>query len=130
MLTKLWGGWSLPDLNPSNRVIVLDIGSENGFLQGGRLIYKANTTTGDYHSQMNFVNFTKWIRERVLHSLTPNSVVVIDNAPYHGEQEDKVPKSLPLRRLWLVVERWKRVRWKINKKNRTVWSHLKTEATK
>lgn len=42
---------------------------------------------------MNDVNFTKWIRERVLHSLPPNSVVVIDNAPYHGEQEDKVPNK-------------------------------------
>lgn len=38
---------------------------------------------------MNFVNLTKWIRERILPSLPPNSVVVIDNVPYHGEQEDK-----------------------------------------
>lgn len=96
---------SLPDLNPSNRVIVLDIRSEDGFLQGGRLIYKANTTTGDYHSQMNFVNFTKWIRERVLPSLPPNSVVIIDNAPYHGEQGDKVPNKSATKKVmieWLL----------------------------
>lgn len=83
----------LPDINPSNRVIVVDIGSEEGFLKGGRLIYKANSAKGDYHGQMNSVNFEKWIRERVLPSLPPNSVVVIDNAPYHAEQEDKVPNK-------------------------------------
>lgn len=75
------------------------------FLQGGRLIYKANTTKGDYHSQMNFVNFTKWIREQVLPSLPLNSVVVIDNAPYHGEQEDKVPNKSVTKKVmieWLL----------------------------
>ncbi|XP_054265845.1 uncharacterized protein LOC128988514 [Macrosteles quadrilineatus] len=83
----------LPDMNASNRVIVVDIGSNEGFLQGGRLIYKANSAKGDYHGQMNFSNFEKWIRERVLPNLPPNSVIVIDNAPYHGEQEDKVPNK-------------------------------------
>lgn len=83
----------LPDLNPSNRVIVVDIGSDDGFLQGGRLIYKANSVKGDYHGQMNSVNFEKWIRERVLPNLPPNSVIVMDNAPYHGEQDDKVPNK-------------------------------------
>lgn len=104
MLAKPWGGLSLSDLNPSNRVIVLDIGSEDGFLQGGRL-YKANTTIGDYHSQMNFVNFTKWIRERVLPSLPPNSVVIIDNAPFRGEQGDKVPNKSATKKVmieWLL----------------------------
>ncbi|XP_054281395.1 uncharacterized protein LOC128999064 [Macrosteles quadrilineatus] len=83
----------LPDMNASNRVIVVDIGSNEGFLQGGRLIYKGNSAKGDYHGQMNFSNFEKWIRERVLPNLPSNSVIVIDNAPYHGEQEDKVPNK-------------------------------------
>lgn len=29
----------------------------------------------------------------ILPSLPPNSVVVIDNVPYHGKQEDKVPNK-------------------------------------
>ncbi|XP_046686779.1 piggyBac transposable element-derived protein 3-like [Homalodisca vitripennis] len=45
----------LPDMNAANRVIVLDIGSQDGFLKGGRLIYKANCSTGEYHGQMNGV---------------------------------------------------------------------------
>lgn len=81
----------LPDINSKNRLIIVDIGSEDGFLEGGRLVYRANTANGDYHGQMNSNNFEKWIRERVIPNLPVESVVVIDNAPYHGEQHDKVP---------------------------------------
>lgn len=83
----------LPELNSSNRLIVVDIGSEDGFLPGGRLIYKVNCTKGDYHGQMNSKLFEKWIRNQVLPNLPENSVLVIDNAPYHAEQEDKPPNK-------------------------------------
>lgn len=94
----------LADMNAANRVIVVDIGSEDGFLKGGRLMYKANCSTGDYHGQMNGVNFEKWIKERVIPNLPDNSVVVIDNAPYHGEQVDKAPTQRSTKRVmvdWL-----------------------------
>lgn len=63
------------------------------FYKEGASFIKANTTTGYYRGQMNVVNFIKWIRKPALPSLPPKSVVVIDNAPYHGEQEDKVPNK-------------------------------------
>lgn len=94
----------LADMNASNRVIVVDIGSQDGFLKGGRLMYKANCSTGDYHGQMNGVNFEKWIKERVIPNLPDDSVVVIDNAPYHGEQVDKAPSKRATKRFmvdWL-----------------------------
>jgi predicted O-methyltransferase YrrM len=40
---------------------------------------------------MNAENFEKWISWQVLPNLSPGSVVVIDNAQYHGKQVDKVP---------------------------------------
>ncbi|KAG8270264.1 hypothetical protein J6590_089064 [Homalodisca vitripennis] len=49
----------LPDMNAANRVILVDIGSQDGFLKDGRLIYKANCSTGVYHGQMNGVNLEK-----------------------------------------------------------------------
>jgi hypothetical protein len=47
------------------------------------LMYKAGTTTGDYHGQMNSGNFEKWITVQVIPNLPPSSTVVMDNAPYH-----------------------------------------------
>ncbi|CAH2101251.1 unnamed protein product [Euphydryas editha] len=36
---------------------------------------------------MNFVNFSKWTRVKLL----PNSVILLDNASYHSVQKDKKP---------------------------------------
>lgn len=77
----------------SNRLIVVHIGSENGFLENGVLVFKAGNSTGDYHGQMNSENFEKWLKERVLPNLAPSSVIVMDNAPYHSKQADKCPSQ-------------------------------------
>jgi transposase len=50
----------------------------------------------DYHWQMNSDNFEKWVNEKVIPNLATPSVIVMDNAPYHGKQVDKPPtKSSP-----------------------------------
>jgi hypothetical protein len=71
-------------------------GSRAGFLQGGELIYKAGSASGDYHGQngqMNSINFEKWVTDKLLPNLPPCSVVVLDTAPYHSVQVDKVPSK-------------------------------------
>jgi transposase len=76
----------------SNRLIVVHIGSKDGFLPGGvQLTYKANSTSGDYHGQMNYDNFSQWITHQVIPNLPPNSVVVMDSAPYHSTVYNKPP---------------------------------------
>jgi hypothetical protein len=77
-------GGILTTVGASNRLIVVYISSKNGFLVGAELILKAGTASGDYHGQMNSVNFEKWLNEKVIPNLPLNSVVVMDNAPYHG----------------------------------------------
>uniref|UniRef100_A0A8D8U0L3 Tc1-like transposase DDE domain-containing protein n=1 Tax=Cacopsylla melanoneura TaxID=428564 RepID=A0A8D8U0L3_9HEMI len=42
---------------------------------------------------MNFENYQKWIQERLIPNLRTNSVVVIDNAPYHNVQANRAPTS-------------------------------------
>ena len=69
--------------NASRRIIVLCAGGSMGFLPHTNLIYKANTTQGDYHGQMNSSIFEKWAHEKLLPNLPENAVIVIDNAPYH-----------------------------------------------
>lgn len=81
----------LSNSSSSSRLIVVSIGSIEGFVPGATLVFKSGTTSGDYHGQMNGKNFEKWVTEKVIPNLKPASVVVMDNAPYHGVQVDKPP---------------------------------------
>ncbi len=67
------------------------MGSRNGFIEEAKLVFQANSTQGDYHGQINSDNFERWFRTQVLPNLPPASIVVMDNAPYHSRQIDKVP---------------------------------------
>ena len=68
------------------------VGSEDGFLPGAELIYRAITATGDYHGLMNASLFKNYMVEKVLPNLPSGKVVLIlDNAPYHSTEEEKVP---------------------------------------
>lgn len=81
--------------NPSGkgkRLIVLHIGSENGFLPGGLLCFVSKKNTGDYHDEMNGDNFKEWF-ESIIPVLDPNSIIVMDNAPYHSVEKEKYPNT-------------------------------------
>ena len=71
--------------------IVLHAGSKAGFLKGTELVWKAKSSTGDYHDEMNGDNFFKWVKEKLIPHLLPKSFLIIDNAPYHNLQVDKCP---------------------------------------
>ena len=73
------------------RLIVLHAGSKAEFLKGIELVWKAKSSTGDYHDEMNWNNFFKWVKENLIPHLQPKSVLIIDNAPYHNLQVDKCP---------------------------------------
>ncbi|CAH2097973.1 unnamed protein product [Euphydryas editha] len=81
----------LTDTSSTNRLILVHAGSRHGFLDGAKLLFKAGTATGDYHGQMNSTNFEKWVTNMFIPNLPQASVVVMDNAPYHNVQENKVP---------------------------------------
>lgn len=78
--------------NPSGageRLIILHAGSINGFVNGVGRVFKSKKTI-DYHEEMNGDYFEKWFKE-FLPKLNPNSVIVLDNAPYHSVKEEKLP---------------------------------------
>lgn len=60
-------------------------------MRGCELVFKAKSKTGDYHHEMNRENFVKWLNTQFLPNAQPFSVLVLDNAPYHNMQEDRVP---------------------------------------
>ncbi|KAF8764364.1 hypothetical protein HNY73_022443 [Argiope bruennichi] len=79
------------NVNSKNRLIIVHAGSSTGFIPGAQLIYKASTKTGDYHGQMNYENFEKWVLEKLIPNLRPKSVVCMDNAPYHTKVANPTP---------------------------------------
>lgn len=78
-------------LSKGRRLIIVNGGGANGFVANSLLVFKSGSKSGDYHDDMNFNNFSKWIKDHYLPNLPPNSVVVIDNASYHNVQADKIP---------------------------------------
>ncbi|XP_060870314.1 uncharacterized protein LOC132944816 [Metopolophium dirhodum] len=75
----------------SNRdaLIVVHIGSAEGFVEGGLLYFKSKKSTADYHNEMNNT-FYDWFRG-ILPKLKDNSVIVMDNASYHSVEVDPIP---------------------------------------
>ncbi|XP_022160092.1 uncharacterized protein LOC111026344 [Myzus persicae] len=82
-------------VNPTGkgkRLIVLHIGSEDGFVPGALLCFESKKNTRDYHDEMNGETFYEWM-EGVLPRLKENSVIIMDNASYHSVKIDKAPTS-------------------------------------
>ncbi|KAH7981754.1 hypothetical protein HPB52_001056 [Rhipicephalus sanguineus] len=76
------------------RLIVLHAGSENGFVDGASLIFRAKKcVTSDCHSEMDGPRFERWFKEQLLPNIEPRSVIVMDNAPYHSVQLEKLPST-------------------------------------
>lgn len=47
--------------------------------------------TGDYHTNMNWENFSKWFQEKLLKNIPKNPIILMNNAPYHNDwlKDDK-----------------------------------------
>jgi len=88
-------GLSTGAANPSGkgkRLIVVHIGSDEGFVPGGLLLFESKKNTPDYHDEMNGVTFFNWMKG-VIPLLKPNSVIVMDNASYHSVKIETCPTS-------------------------------------
>jgi hypothetical protein len=49
-------------------------------------MFKSGTKSGDYHHEMNFDNYERWLKTKLIPNLPPNSVLLVDNAAYHNVQ--------------------------------------------
>ncbi|KAL4149806.1 hypothetical protein QTP88_003668 [Uroleucon formosanum] len=78
---ELWA-----DIEPSSdgkQIIVVHIGSVEGFVEGGLLCFESKTNTSNYHDHMNGDIFYDWFCD-ILPLLKENSVIVFDNASYYS----------------------------------------------
>ena len=85
------GGFNVPS-GVGRRIIVNDIGSEDGFLGCGK-VFVGEKNSDDYHKEMNGVHFETWWKEKVLPLLPPKSVVIIDQAKYHSRLTEECKKT-------------------------------------
>lgn len=61
-------------------------------------LIKNKTVSDDYHDDMDFQNFSKWVHECLLANLPEDSVVIMDNASYHNNELDKKPTMSTLKK--------------------------------
>ena len=55
------------------------------------LVFQSKKATGDYHDEMKATHFEEWFHDSLLPNLQSNSLIVIDNAPYHSRKHETVP---------------------------------------
>lgn len=71
-------------------LIVLHIGSTDGFVPGGLLCFESKTNSIDYLDEINGDTFYNWF-VHILPLLKENAVIVMDNASYHSVKKCKIP---------------------------------------
>ena len=67
-----------------NRLIILHAGGEDGWIEGGDLVFQSKKATGDYHDEMNSERFEEWFHDQLMPNIQQNTLIVIDNASYHS----------------------------------------------
>lgn len=72
------------------RLIVLHIGSSDGFVPGGLLCFESKSNSTDYHDEMNGDTFYEWF-VKTLPLLKENAIIVMDNASYHSVKKHRIP---------------------------------------
>jgi transposase len=56
-------------------------------------MFKSGTKSGDYHHEINFDNYERWLKTKLIPNLLPNSVLLINNAAYHNVRLNPAPTS-------------------------------------
>jgi transposase len=78
------GPWVQKPTGKGERLIIINAITKFGWVPDAKLVFKSTTKTGDYHGQMNWELFKKWFTERLFPNIPANSLIVMDNAPYHN----------------------------------------------
>lgn len=78
------GPWVQKPTGKGERLIIINAITKSGWVPNAKLVFKSTSKTGDYHGQMNWELFEKWFAEMLLPNIPANSLIVMDNAPYHN----------------------------------------------
>ncbi|XP_045495965.1 uncharacterized protein LOC123694545 [Colias croceus] len=85
--------------------IITHAGGEDGFIDGALFMFKSELKTGDNQDTLNSGVFINWINESLIPNIPKNSIIVMDNAPYHNMEYSKPPNMTAKKeemQLWLT----------------------------
>ena len=54
-------------------------------------MFQSKKATGDYHAEMTSEHFEEWFHDSLIPNIQRNSLIVIDNTPYHSRRLEPVP---------------------------------------
>jgi transposase len=78
------GPWVQKPTGKGERLIIMHAMTKTGWIPTAKLVFKSTRKTGDYHGQMNHELFSKWFSEQLLPNIPKDSLIIMDNAPYHN----------------------------------------------
>lgn len=82
------GPWIQKPTGKGERLIIMNAITRDGWVPEAKVVFKSTRKTGDYHGQMNWDLFQKWFVEQLLPNIPSQSIIVMDNAPYHNVLAD------------------------------------------
>lgn len=105
-LKGLTTGLAAPSGKGARLILVHAGSSATGFIEGAADYFRAKKGgSADYHSEMDGRYFEEWFTDKLLPNIPPNSVIVMDNAPYHSVALEKAPTKSTRKadiQLWLT----------------------------
>ena len=87
------GPWVQKPTGKGERLIIINAITKSGWVPNAKLVFKSTKKTGDYHGQMNWDLFKKWFVEMLLKNISPNCLVIMDNASYHNTLSEHSPPT-------------------------------------
>ena len=67
-------------------MIILHAGYNDVFVPNAEVVFKAHSSNGDYHGEMNHKMIVRWLEDKMIPNLPSKCVLVVDNAAYHNVQ--------------------------------------------
>lgn len=98
------GPWIQKPTGKGERLIIMNAISQDGWIPGARNIFRSSRNTGDYHGQMDAEKFHKWFLEKLLPNIPSESLIIMDNAPYHKALAPNSPPTPACRKA--EIRKW------------------------
>lgn len=57
-------------------------------------MFSSTDKKSEYHDSINLQNFQQWVVTQLLPGLKKPSLIIINNAPYHSKNLNKMPNSV------------------------------------
>jgi hypothetical protein len=65
------GPWVQKPTGKGEQLIIVNAVTKSGWVSGAKLVFKSTRKTGDYHGQMNWDLFKKWISVMCYYRISP-----------------------------------------------------------